>query len=342
MPASQTSDPTLSVVLPFYNAEQTLHETLVSIRRQSLPGFELLAVDDGSTDSSAAIAAQHARQDSRIRLIHKERGGVVAATNHAIERSRSGLIARMDADDIMHERRLEKQVAFLARNPDIDMVGCQVKLFPEEAVQGGFIEYIRWQNRCLSVQDIVDEIYVELPLANPSIMFRRETIVGHGGYREGPFPEDYELQLRLVHAGCRLAKLPEVLLHWRESSGRLTRTDSRYSREAFDRLRAEFLARDSRVHSSRPLVVWGAGRKSRRRAGLLLEQGLVFDAWIDIDPRKIGNIVQGIPVVPPEWLEQSSRPFVLVYVNNHGARDLIAADLNAMGYRRGEDFLMVG
>ncbi len=137
-------------------------------------------------------------------------------------------------------------------------------------------------------------------------------------------------------------KLQDVLLHWRESEGRLTRTDPRYSREAFDRLRADALLQDPRVTGERPVVVWGAGRKSRRRATLLLERGISIQAWIDIDPRKIGNRVQGIPVVEPEWLQRDNPPFVLGYVTNHGAREQIAEQLVQYGYQRGCDYLMVG
>ena len=336
------SSPTLSVVLPFFNAEKTLEETLRSIQQQSLDDFELLAVDDGSTDQSADIIRDFSVNDKRVRLLQPGRAGVVAAANSGIEAASSAIIARMDADDLMHPHRLEKQYHYLVENPDIAMVGCQVSLFPEEIIQKGFNEYIRWQNSCITPTDIADEIYVELPIANPSIMFRRDAVLSLGGYHDGPYPEDYDLQLRMVHSGHKMAKIPEVLLQWRESPGRLTRTDERYNRNAFDQLRAQFLVTDPRLLSQRPLVAWGAGRRSRKRSSLLLERGLKFDAWVDIDPRKIGNRVQGIPVVDPDWLAKDVRPFVLGYVNNHGARDLIADDLRAMGYQRGKDYLMIG
>jgi len=132
-----------------------------------------------------------------------------------------------------------------------------------------------------------------------------------------------------------------VLLDWRESEGRLSRTDPRCSRQAFDRLRAAYLARDPRLRN-RPLAFWGAGRKTRRRCNLLIERGFTPIAWVDIDPRKIGNRLRGVPVVPPEWLAHDEQPFVLSYVANHGAREDITLRLEGMGYRRGVDYLMVG
>lgn len=334
--------PTVSVVLPFRNAEATLAETLDSIAAQTLTDFELIAVDDGSTDAGALLLRDRARRDRRVRLVQAEWGGVVRAMNTGVDLARAPLVARMDADDRMHPQRLAAQAAFLADHPDVVLVGTQVRLFPEPAVADGFREYIRWQNRCLTPRDVRDEIYVELPIANPSVMYRRRTVNALGGYRDGPFPEDYELQLRLVHAGCALAKVPEVLLDWRDSPARLTRTDDRYTRTAFDRVRAAYLACDPRLRRDRPLAIWGAGRRSRRRADRLLACGFQPTAWIDVDPAKLGGRSNAVPVVPPAWLHRAPRPFVLSYVNSRGARERIAAFLNDHGYRRGDDYLFVG
>jgi hypothetical protein len=174
-------------------------------------------------------------------------------------------------------------------------------------------------------------------------MARTEVLRQAGGYRYGSFPEDYELWLRLHAAGYAMGKVPRVLLRWRERGARTSRVDARYTRDAFDALRVAYLARDPRLRSGREIVVWGAGRRSRLRARLAIERGVSPVAWIDIDPDKIGNHVWEIPVHSPEWLAgREPRPFVLVYVNNHGARDLIAARLVEMGFAMGDDWLGVG
>jgi FlaA1/EpsC-like NDP-sugar epimerase len=140
-----------------------------------------------------------------------------------------------------------------------------------------------------------------------------------------------------------MEKLPQVLLRWRDHPQRLSRTDPRCSRQAFDRLRAHYLARDPRfLAHAQNFAIWGAGRKTRRRCDHLLQQGYRPKAWIDIDPRKIGNRVDGIEVVDARWLAAHDRPFVLVYVTNHGAREEIMEELEGMGYRPGEDCLAVG
>jgi len=219
----------------------------------------------------------------------------------------------------------------------------RVRAFPEQLVQAGLREYLRWQNACLSAADVAADIYVEAPFAHPSVAFRRDVVRDAGGYREGPFPEDYELWLRLHQDGHRMAKLPEVLLDWREHPRRTSRVDPRYARLAFDRVRADYLAREPRLLARRDeFVIWGAGRRTRKRCEVLLAHGFRPRAWIDIDPRKIGRPLDGVPVHAPAFLATEPRPFVLVYVTNHGARDEIAAHLDRLGYVRGRDWLAVG
>ncbi len=334
--------PPLAVLLPFYNAASTLAETLDSIIAQSFDDFSLIAVDDGSSDNSAQIVRHYMQQDSRIQLLQPGRQGVVGAMNCALAHCSSPICARMDADDIMTPDRLERQWHYLQDNPGIALVGSRVELFPQEIIQQGFHEYIRWQNGCITPQQIADNIYVELPIAHPSVMFRREVVLKVGGYRDGDFPEDYELLLRLHQHGQQMAKLPEVLLHWRDSGSRLTRTDARYSRHAFDRIRADYLARDPRLQQGRPIAYWGAGRNTRKRSAHLIAQGHQPHVWVDIDPKKIGNVIAGAEVVAPEWLEREEKPFVLSYVSNHGAKELITHGLEAMGYQSGSDYLLVG
>lgn len=336
------TNPAITIVMPVRDAAATLPACLSSIQRQSFGDFELIAVDDGSSDESAAVLAQYARQDGRIHLLRPGRIGLVAALNLGLATARAPLIARMDADDLMHPQRLALQQAFLAAHPAIALVATRVALFPRQLVRAGYAEYLRWQNGVLTPAEVAANIYVEAPFAHPSVLFRRAAVLELGGYRAGPFPEDYELWLRMHAAGLAMAKLPRVLLAWRERAERTSRTDPRYARAAFDTLRVQFLARDPRLHQGRELVYWGAGRRTRLRAQQLIARGFPPRAWIDIDPRKIGQLVWGAPVVAHSWLRREPRPFVLAYVTNHGARELIAGWLAEAGYRVGEDYLFVG
>ncbi|HHJ16408.1 MAG TPA: glycosyltransferase [Gammaproteobacteria bacterium] len=333
--------PLVSIVLPYRDAAATLDACLRSVFAQRFTDFELLAINDHSTDDSLQRVNTYRQQDPRLRCLNSPRKGLVAALNFGLHEARGTFIARMDADDLMRPERLQQQVAALQQHSDWALVASQVKLFPEHSIQAGYREYIRWQNQCLTAEDIAADIYRESPFAHPSVMFRKTDVLQLGAYREGDFAEDYDLWLRMFQAGLRMAKLPQVLLDWRDSPDRLSRVDPRCSQQAFDRLRAHYLAKDPRLQSC--FVIWGAGRKTRLRCRPLLEQGLQPVAWIDIDPAKIGNTLQGVPVVAPDWLlHRQPAPLVLVYVRNHGAYQDIAAFLESAAYRHGHNFLFVG
>ena len=336
--------PAISVILPFRDAVTTLGACLSSIRRQTRRDFECLCIDDGSGDEGPALVSEQARLDPRIRLLRSPETGLVAALNFGLRQARAPLAARMDADDLMHPQRLARQYAAMTADSGISVLGCRVRAFPEQHLTDGFRAYVNWQNACVTEAAIAAEFYLESPLAHPSVMLRRETIIAAGGYRDGNFPEDYELWLRLHQAGHRIAKVAQTLLYWRDHPQRLSRQDPRCARAAFDRLRAAHLAADPRILAARErLVLWGAGRRTRQRAAWLLSQGYQPQAWIDIDSRKVGNRIAGVPVVGPEWLRgRRPRPMVLCYVASHGARPRIDAELARLGYSRGVDYLHVG
>ncbi|UCB55254.1 MAG: glycosyltransferase, partial [Thiotrichales bacterium] len=268
----------VSVLLPFHNAADTIAECVESMLAQSLTAFEIVAVDDCSSDDSAQIL--QAYQDERIRLVDSAQRGLVPALNTGLACCKAPLVARMDADDIMHTDRLLKQYEYMRCHHDVVLVATQARKFPQASIRNGYREYMRWQNSVLSCEDVNNQIYIESPFAHPSVMFRRDSINAAGAYRSGKFPEDYELWLRLAQKGYRMEKLAEVLLDWRESGDRLSRVSENYSRSAFDRVRAEYLSRDPRI-LNRPIAFWGAGRKTRQRVQYLLDKGFEPTAWID-------------------------------------------------------------
>jgi len=332
--------PLVSVLLPFHNAVDTLADCIESIRAQTLADYEIIAVNDFSTDDSLHLL--QAYNDDRLKIIDNTHRGLVPALNTGLACCAAPLVARMDADDIMYPERLLKQYEYMRAHHDVVLLAAQARKFPEASIRNGYREYMRWQNSVLSHDDIHKQIYIESPFAHPSVMFRRDSVIAAGAYRHGEFPEDYELWLRLLHTGHRMEKLSEILLDWRESENRLSRVSDNYSRNAFDMIRADYLSRDERIHD-RPIAFWGAGRKTRQRARHLLEKGYEPAAWIDIDPNKIGNRINGIEVVEPAWLQQAGdKPFVLNYVTNHGARDIARTYLQRIGYVLGKDFLEVG
>ena len=335
------SKPQISVILPCYNAAETLEETLESLVAQIFTNFEVLAVDDGSTDSTGSILDRWAKSDSRFKSISQPHAGVISASNVGMLASVSPYIARLDADDLARPQRLEKQYDFLEENPEIAVVSSLVKAFPEEDVGGGFQVYIDWLNSLTTDADIKREIFVESPLPNPSVMFRREWLLKMGGYQERGFPEDYDLYLRMYLAGAKFAKVNEVLHEWREHPNRITHTDSRYSLENFLRTKAYYLARGP-LKGRDAVIIWGSGMMGRRLAKQLERQDVPIVAFVDIDPKKIGRTRRGKPIIAPDELgdvwEQHHVPVILASVGSRGARKLIRERLNNFGYLEGRDW----
>jgi hypothetical protein len=220
-------------------------------------------------------------------------------------------------------------------------VGCLVDYAGDRGANAGYARHVDWLNSVVTPEQITLNRFVESPLAHPSVMFRRELVERFGGYRDGHFPEDYELWLRWLDAGVRMAKVPRALLAWHDPPGRLSRTDPRYDPEAFYRLKAAWLARQvGRVLGGRRVLVWGAGRPTRKRAAHLEAHGVAIAGYLDIDPKKTGRAVGGRPVLAPEELPPPGEAFVLGYVASRGARELIRGELARRGFGEGRDFLM--
>jgi len=333
--------PLLSVLMPCYNAAGTLDEALDSLACQTLSDFEVVAVEDGSSDATPRILQTWADRDERIRVLSQPHAGIVAALEAGLAACHAPYVARMDTDDRSSPDRLARQYVYLQAHPQVGIVSCRVRGFPAERVRQGFQIYMEWLNSLLTDEDIRREMFVESPLPHPSVMFRRDVVLEVGGYQERGWAEDYDLWLRLYLAEVGFAKLDEVLLEWREHPERLTRTDGRYSLENFLRAKAYYLARGP-LAGRDAVIVWGAGMIGRRLSKHLLRQGLPLAAFVDIDPRKIGHTRRGLPIIPPgdlpAWWGRYENPALLAAVGARGARPLIRRQLVDMGLREGQDW----
>ncbi len=327
--------------MPCYNAAATLPMAMQSILQQRLADFEVVAVDDGSQDGTLALLRAFAARDRRVRPLALPHQGLVPALQAGLQACRAPLIARMDADDWSHPARLQAQVEYLRNHPELAVVGCLVRGFPQGQVREGFRIYIEWINSLITPQDIARQIFVESPLVHPSVLMRRQWLERVGGYQEHGWAEDYDLWLRLHLAGGAMAKVPRVLLKWREHPTRLTRSDPRYSLENFLRAKAHYLARGP-LQDRDAVLIWGAGMMGRRLSKHLLREGVPLRAFVDVDPAKIGRTRRGLPILAPQelpaWWASKERPAVLAAVGARGARALIRQELQSMGLVEGRDW----
>ncbi len=337
-----TDRPAVSVLLPVRNAAPHLAGCLQSLSGQSLRDFEVVAVDDGSQDGSGEILEQWAAGDDRFRVFREPACGLIASLNLGLAACRAPLVARMDADDVSHPKRLQLQFERLESCPEIGVVSCLVRHYPHGGVGEGFKIYEAWLNSLLDHEAMARERFIESPLAHPSVMVRMELLLQAGGYRDRDWPEDYDLWLRLFGAGARFEKIPKPLFFWREHPRRLSRIHSRYTTDAFLRCKAHYLL-DGPLAGADRVVVWGAGRTGRRISRYLMAGGAPVEVFVDIDPRKIGGIARGRPVVPAEDLPAllEGRTVVIAAVASRGARSEIRQRLREFGLVEGGNFWCV-
>jgi hypothetical protein len=244
----------------------------------------------------------------------------------------------MDADDVCDPERLRAQAARLQADADLSVLGTCVRLVGGRGPNEGMHEYVRWLNSLLDHEAIVRDLFVESPLAHPSVMMRAELLARLGGYRAFDGPEDYDLWLRAHAAGARFAKLPEVLLDWRDAPSRLSRTDPRYAAARFRELKIRAL--EAGALAQRPAVVWGAGPVGKGWSRALRARGHRVAAFVEVHPGRLGQRIHGVPVVPVEEAVIAGA-LHLAAVGQPGAREEIRRHAARLGLRDGADLIAV-
>jgi len=227
--ASSRASPPVSVVMTVYNGEPWTAEAVGSILGQTFGDFELIVVDDGSTDATTDVL--HRYRDPRLHLVRQPRAGQTPALNRALRLARAPLLARMDADDVALPRRLERQVAFLGAHPEIGLLGTAC----HEITVGGKI--VRTLTPPTDDPAIRRALIRHNPFIHTSVMFRRALLDVAGWYDEGfVVAQDYDLWIRMSRA-TRLANLPQPLVLRRLAPAQLS------SRRDTTRIRDEVVAR---------------------------------------------------------------------------------------------------
>jgi glycosyltransferase involved in cell wall biosynthesis len=212
------STPILSILLPVYNGSPYLNGVINSVLSQSFQNFELIIINDGSTDDSESIIKKI--DDSRIRYVQQQNHGLSATLNIALGLASGEFVARQDQDDISFPLRLQKQVEFLAANPDVGMVGTSAEIWVGNAKTERFLKH--------PVDDasIKFNLLFDNPFVHSSVMIRRNVFERVGGYSEDKTrqpPEDYELWSRVARE-FKVANLPETLLAYHEVQGSMSRS----------------------------------------------------------------------------------------------------------------------
>ena len=209
--------PKISVVMSVYNNAPHLAKAIESILGQSFGDFEFIIIDDGSTDGSSEIIDGFAARDGRVRAVHQENRGLVAALNRGMERAAAEVIARMDGDDIAHRERFARQIAFLDARPDIGALGTWIEVIDEHGAPSR-----RGPDVPTEPDALIEHLKTGTPIMHPTAMVRRAVVDRIGGYRAAyRHCEDYDFWLRASEV-TKLTNLPERLLQYRYYSAQVS------------------------------------------------------------------------------------------------------------------------
>ena len=322
---------TLSWIIPVRDGARWLGAAAASALAECGPGDEVIVVDDGSADDPGGVLPR----DPRLRLIRQPPLGIAPALERGRAEARGGLLARLDADDVALPGRVAAQREAL-RDPGLAAVGGRARMHRDDGpVPGGMQAYVDWVN---GLEDLRAALLIESPLFHPAVTLRASAVAAVGGWRDGDFPEDYDLWLRLAGAGWGLANVPREVVALRDRDDRLTRADPRYRRAAFTALKLDWAAAHWLPAGAR-VCVWGAGKGGKPWIRDLLARGYTVSV-VDI---RHGGVRQGLPILPTEAVADIDVDYLIVAVGARGARAVIRERLARLrpAWREGHEWRAV-
>jgi len=333
------SDQRISILLPVYNAAPFLEDCLQSILNQSVSDWKLLAVNDFSTDNSRIMLEAFAKKDNRIHVFKNTEKGIIPALRLAFAKSEGKFITRMDADDRMLPQKLELLRNALVKNGKGHIATGLVRYFSEQELGDGYQKYEQWLNKLTVKSRNFDAIYKECIIPSPCWMIERSDLEQCGAFQPKRYPEDYDLAFRFYAQKLKVVGVPQVLHEWRDHPDRTSRTDPTYANPQYFALKLHyFLQLDYDI--SRPLVLWGAGRKGKAVAKKLQATEVPF-RWICETPTKIGKLIYGVKMEHPEALLQLKNAQILIAVSAPDGQAEIQAFLETHQFENMKDYFFL-
>jgi glycosyltransferase involved in cell wall biosynthesis len=332
-----STPPLVSIIMAVKDTAPYLAECLESIIAQTYTNWELIAVNDHSSDNSLEILQEYAKKDKRIKVVENDGQKLIAALQTGYKHVSGSLINRMDSDDRMPDYKLELMVSEWQKVGEEHIIAGGTKHFVDEGdVGGGFQRYDQWLNDVAKKSSHYEELYQECTIPSHCWLIAKTDFDKVGGFNSPVYPEDYDLTFRFYKAGLKVIGLDQVLHYWRDRSDRISRTwdvykDNRY----FDLKMRYFYELDRDL--TRPLVLWGAGRNGKDLAKLILEKEKDFN-WVCDNESKIGNDIYGIIMQDCNNLSGYDKLQIIIAVASPDGKREIKAALDKLGKKAVKDF----
>lgn len=319
----------ISILLPVHNAAPWIEDTVRSIQNQSHDRWELIAIDDFSTDDSLSILKRLMENEYRIQLLSNTEKGIIPALQLGLSNAKGEFLTRMDADDIMPEKRLEIMVNRMKTCPAKSIVTGKVKYFSETTVSDGYLAYQNWLNERVEKVDYFDHIFRECVVASPNWLVRTKEIRESGIFSALNYPEDYDMTFRWMQHGFTIQGVNETTLFWREHPDRTSRNSDIYAQKSFFHLKLKWFCTQ---YQSNSLAILGAGKKGKLTAEFLINRSINFQ-WYDLKSVKYGAPIFGKSIQHSDLLE-AEHVLIAVYPKN---KNPLLAFLNEKGFQIGRN-----
>ena len=331
----------VSIIMTAFNEEKYIAQAIDSILMQTYKNFELIIVDDGSTDATPQIISNY--NDNRIRaFMLPENRGVGAAHAFAIKQAKGEIIAIADADDVHHEDRIQKQLTFLKNNKDIGVVDCFVEYFAdnEEIKNSPRYAYItnfrqKHIDRIVTSEQYNRSLYWFCSVVHSASMFYKKLITPFN-YSELTVIEDYEIFYKMNKSGVKFGKVPEVLVNVRITSNSTTLAQNQVLMKNFIIIKNEEIT--SLIENNQKLYIWGTGQGGLEVAKLLKEKNIEIAGFLDNNEQKLGELIEGHTVVDYKTLDYKNSGILIV--SSVGKFEIVE-QLESVGLREFEDFVVL-
>lgn len=316
--------------MPCKNAEDFLAECLESVLAQTYTNWELLIVDDHSTDKSASIIQSFINRDNRIQKFVNVDVGIVSALSLAFSKSKGEYISRMDADDMMPAEKLKVLKELLGTRRKV-VATSKVKYFSTAEVSEGYLAYQNWLNELKRHEDFKTNIYRECVVASPNWLVHRSCFENDLNLSELEYPEDYDMTLKWYSLAYQFVSSSETTHMWREHPQRTSRNSERYQQKSFYKLKLKhFVSNEVQDDDSVQLI--GAGVKGKLTAAILKELNTDF-IWFDFNKnRLVNNVLKDVQNIQP-----IGKTLLTNWPNEHNVRAAVIKFLEEKGFVFGEN-----
>ena len=326
----------ISILMPVFNAAPFLRDCLDSIVKQSLENWELLAVDDFSTDNSKQILREFAEKDARIHVFKNNEKGIIPALRLAFSHSQGGFVTRMDADDLMPKDKLSNLHQTLLKEGVGHVITGKVAYFSDLNLGDGYKKYENWLNGLVEEQTHFEDLYRECVLPSPSWLINRSDLIKAGGFDSERYPEDYDLCFRFYEQNYKIIGIPETVHLWRDHSGRTSRNNPIYADQNYLELKLYWFSKLN-GDPSYSFVIWGAGKKGKFIARYFLKHNHSFQ-WITDNSKKQGINIYDQILEAPDAVDFEEGLKILIAVATPSARKEIEDFLKEKNKQRGKDY----